>query len=111
MCRFHEDRTEFVKKFGKRPINGYSTINGWRRTINVRTTAGGQRKDVGISSRKTQKSVIRRCAVFEFSESCGRFYPGFCEANEIRMMRVDEITDGSRVIIIIIIFISQLNIK
>jgi len=35
--------------------------------------------------------------VFEFSESRGRFYPGFCEAKEIRMMRVDEITEGSRV--------------
>ena len=46
---------------------------------------------------KTQKSVVRRCAVFEFSESRGRFYPGFCEAKEIRMMRVDEITEGSRV--------------
>ena len=30
--------------------------------------------------------------MFEFSESHGRFYPGFCEAKEIRMMRVDEIT-------------------
>jgi len=35
--------------------------------------------------------------VFEFSESRGRFYPGFGEAKEIRMMRVDEITEGSRV--------------
>ena len=34
--------------------------------------------------------------MFEFSESRGRFYPGFCEAKEIRMMRVD-ITEGSRV--------------
>jgi len=33
---------------------------------------------------------------FEFSESRGTFYPGFCEAKEIRMMRVDEITEGSR---------------
>ena len=63
------------------------------------TTAGGQRRDVGISSRKswkTQKSVVRRCAVFEFSESRGRFHLGFCEAKEIRMIRVDEITEGSR---------------
>jgi len=35
--------------------------------------------------------------VFEFSESRGMFYPGFCEAKEIRIMRVDEITEGSRV--------------
>jgi len=34
--------------------------------------------------------------VFEFSESPGRFYPGFCEAKEIRMTKVDEITEGSR---------------
>ena len=27
--------------------------------------------------------------MFEFSESRGRFYPGFCEAKEIRMMRVE----------------------
>ena len=60
-------------------------------------TAGGQRRDVGISSRKSQKSVVRRCAVFEYSESRRRFYSGFCEAKEIRMMRVDEITEGSRV--------------
>ena len=33
--------------------------------------------------------------MFEFSR--GRFYPGFCEAKEIRMMRVDEITEGSRI--------------
>jgi len=50
------------------------------------TTDGGQRRDVGISSRKTQKSVVKRCAVFEFSESRRRVYPGFCEAKEIRMM-------------------------
>jgi len=31
--------------------------------------------------------------VFDFSDSRGRFYPGICEAKEIRMMRVDEITD------------------
>ena len=60
-------------------------------------TAGGERRVVRISSRKTQKSVVRRCAVFEFSESRGRFYPGFCEAKEIRIMTVDEITEGSRV--------------
>jgi len=34
--------------------------------------------------------------MFEFSESSGGFYPGFCEAKEIRMMRVDEVTEGSR---------------
>ena len=35
--------------------------------------------------------------MFDFSDSRGRFYPGICEAKEIRMMRVDEITEGSRV--------------
>jgi len=30
------------------------------------------------------------------SKSRGRFYPGFCKAKEIRMMRVDEITEGSK---------------
>ena len=35
--------------------------------------------------------------MFEFSESRGRFYPGFCAAKEIRMMIVDEITESSRV--------------
>ena len=34
--------------------------------------------------------------MFQFSESRGRFYLGFCEAKKIRMMRVDEITEGSR---------------
>ena len=34
--------------------------------------------------------------MFEISESRGRFYPGFCDAKEIRMMRVGEITEGSR---------------
>jgi len=29
--------------------------------------------------------------VFEFSKSRDMFYPGFCEAKEIRMMRVDDI--------------------
>ena len=28
------------------------------------TTAGGQRRDIGISSRKTQKSLVKRCAVW-----------------------------------------------
>ena len=31
--------------------------------------------------------------MFEFSESRGRFFPGFCEAKEIRMVRVGEIID------------------
>ena len=34
--------------------------------------------------------------MFEFSETRGRFHLGFCEAKEIRMIRVDEITEGSR---------------
>jgi len=34
--------------------------------------------------------------VFEISESRGRFYPGFCDAKEIRMMRVDDVSEGSR---------------
>ena len=34
--------------------------------------------------------------MFEFSESRGKFYPGFCEAKETRMIRVDEIREGCR---------------
>ena len=34
--------------------------------------------------------------MFEISESRGRFHPGFCDAKEIRMMRVDDISEGSR---------------